>query len=160
MVEVTIPYYSTLADLTRSLKKVFYSNGGTYVKCVRKFSRATNTACRVLNISCVQRADHHSHTSQMSMRLAFQKYFWSLGRQNEPPKLKLTTRSVTSSHQPMSVTVETAVVVTRDIRNPVLCCRASGISGYTSQFTWEIHSSNTSQDKDVYFLNYEYVQFN
>jgi hypothetical protein len=60
----------------------------------------------------------------------------------------------------MSVTVETAVVVTSDIRNAVLCYRASGMNGYTSQFIWEIRSSNASQDKGAHFLNYEYVQSN
>jgi len=134
--------------------------GGKYVKCVRKLSRATNTACLVFHISGVQRADQHSQTSQMSMRLALQNHFWSLGRQNGPKKLKLTIESVTSSYQPMSVTVETAVVVTWDIRNAVLCYRASGMSGHTSQFIWEIQSSNTSQYKGAHFFNYEYIQFN
>ena len=83
--EFTIPYYSTLAELTRSLKKVFfYSNGLTYVKCFRKLSRAANTACRVLHISGVQRADHHSQTSQMSMRLALQNIVGHLEERMRP----------------------------------------------------------------------------
>jgi len=123
------------------------------VKCFRKLSRAANTACRVLHISGVQRPDQHSQTSQMSMTVALQKNCWTLRRQNEPKQWNFPAESVTSSYQPTSVTVESVVVVPWDIRNAVLCYRASEMSGYTSQFIWEIRSSNASHDKGALFLN-------
>ena len=80
--------------------------------------------------------------------LVLQKHCWSLGRQNRTKQWNLPAESVTSSYQPMSVTVETW-----DIRNTVLCYQASGMSGYTPQFVWEIRISNASQDKGDHFLN-------